>query len=103
MRVSGCQKGRPSRPSHIGLASAALGLVASAVLGALGFRIAVDQLDHCHRRAVAIAKARLEHAGVATGPAFVARRQGRKQLIDGFLVADAGDGEPTGMKVAALA
>ena len=48
---------------------------------ALGFGVAVDQLDQRHRGIVAIAIAGLDDAGVAAGAVRVTLRQGRHQLV----------------------
>src|SRR6266568_5781836 len=66
---------------------------------ALGIDVAVDELDHGHRRVVAVAEAGLDDAGVAALAVLVAGRQYVEQLPDLVLVAHLGDrlaahGEP---------
>src|SRR5580765_1021169 len=49
---------------------------------ALGGDVAVDEFDHRHRRRIAVAEARLEHADVAALALGIARGQRTKQLLD---------------------
>src|SRR5271170_1280867 len=58
---------------------------------ALGFRIAVDQFDHRHRRVVAIAKPGLDDARIAAGPADIPFGQGRHQLVGQMRILQLGD------------
>src|SRR5690606_16822111 len=62
--------------------------------GLLGGRLrTVDQLDVGHGRIVASAEAALEDAQVATRTARVTRAERGEQVADGFLVAQAREGE----------
>src|SRR6185436_16634259 len=58
---------------------------------ALGIDIAVDELDHGHRRVVAVAEAGLDDAGVTALAVLVAGRQRVEQLADLILVAHLAD------------
>src|SRR6185437_15436963 len=58
----------------------------------LGVDVAVDELDHGHRRVVAVAEAGLDDAGVAALAVLVAGRQRVEQLLDHVGVAHLGDG-----------
>src|SRR6185295_8608209 len=69
---------------------------------ALGVGVAIDQLDHRHRRLVAIAEARLEHAGIAAGARGIALGQRAEQLGRQLGVAQHRQRLAAGMQVAAL-
>src|SRR5215208_7069351 len=58
---------------------------------ALGIDVAVNELDHGHRRVVAVAEAGLDDPGVAALAVLVAGRQYVEQLADLVLVAHLGD------------
>src|SRR5215472_15835880 len=70
---------------------------------ALGIDVAIDELDHRERRAVAIAEARLHDAGIAAVALLVARADHVEQLLDHRDVADLGDRLAPCVQVAALA
>src|SRR5215813_10050556 len=70
---------------------------------ALGVDIAVDELDHCHRRVVAIAEAGLDDAGIATLAVLVAGRQRVEQLLGHLDVAHLTDRLTAHRKAALLA
>src|SRR5215475_5851048 len=59
---------------------------------ALGIDVAVDELDHGHRRVVAVAEAGLDDARVTALAVLVAGRQRVEQLLDHVGVAHLGDG-----------
>src|SRR5947209_20539551 len=73
-----------------GLVFALLFLDWSRIL-ALGVDVAVDELDHAHRRRVAVAEAGLEHARIAAIALLVARADDGEELLDHVDVADFGD------------
>ena len=60
--------------------SASCPIRARSGIQALGRDIAIDELDHRHRRVVAEPEARLEHAHIAARPLGIARRQHVDQL-----------------------
>ena len=71
---------------------------------ALGFRVAIDQLDHRHRRRVAVAEPRPQQPGIAARPAGVALRQGGEQLVrEPGVAAESGDRLPPGVQIAGSA
>src|SRR5216683_2821463 len=70
---------------------------------ALGVGIAVDQLDHGHRRGVAVAEASLEYAGVAAAALLVALGESGEDLLDQLRVLQRRDRLPACMQAAALA
>src|ERR1700685_2893587 len=69
---------------------------------ALFLHVAVDELDHRHRGVVAVTVAGLEHADVAAVAGGVARAERGEELADLVDVADAGDGDASGVQVALL-
>src|SRR5215813_9096578 len=70
---------------------------------ALGVDIAVDELDHRHRRVVAIAEAGLDDAGIAALAVLVAGRQRVEQLLGHLDVAHLTDRLTAHRKAALLA
>src|SRR2546430_13629390 len=64
--------------------------------------IAVDELDNCHRRRIAIAEARFEHAGVAALAIAIARTQDVEQLLHLSLIPDLGNRLAAGVEAALL-
>ena len=94
-------------PSHRGHAAAVfvLGrlLLHRPGIEALGGLVAIDELDHRHRRVVAVAEAGLEHAGIAAVALLVAGAQHVEQLLDHGDVAHLRDRLAAGVQVAALA
>src|SRR5262249_21310639 len=81
-----------------------LGLLLGDGTGILALRldVAIDELDHRDRRGIAVAKARLEHAGVAAVAVLVAGAEHLEQLLDHGEVAHLRDGLATRVQVAAL-
>src|SRR5690348_2613468 len=66
----------------------------------LGIDVAIDELDHSHRRVVAVAEARLDDAGITAVAVLVAGGQRVEQLLDLIDVAHLRNrltarGEPT--------
>src|SRR5215470_16559146 len=95
----------PLRLRDLGLGGFALGLFLgldrTGIL-ALGSRIAVHELDDRHRGHVAVAEARLQHAGVAAVAALVAVGQRGQQLVRQLVVLERGEDLPAGGKAALL-
>src|SRR5262249_57980401 len=68
---------------------------------ALGSDVAVDELDHRHRRRIAVTEAGLEHARVAAVALLVARTEHLEELLDHGDVADFRDRLAACVQVAA--
>src|SRR6185437_15725747 len=69
----------------------------------LGIRIAVDELDERHRRVVAMAEPRLQHAGITARAARIAWSYYVEQLLHLIGIADLGQRLAAGMKIGASA
>src|SRR6185295_2336307 len=67
-----------------------LGLDRAGIL-TLGRDVAVDELDDRHRGHVAVAEARLQHAGVAAGAALVAVGERGQELLRQLVVLQRGE------------
>src|SRR5580698_3392057 len=114
--VSSCgygtqQKGQPRcpqcRPYRGNLRRSGSGLFGPRQNGpgilALGFDVAIDELDHRNRRGIAVAEAGLHDAGIAAIAVLVARADHLEQFLDHGEVAHLRDRLAARMQVAALA
>src|ERR1700677_3207595 len=70
---------------------------------ALGLDVAIDQLDDCTRRRIAVKEAGLHHAGIAAVALLVARAEHLEELLDHRQIAHLRERVAAGMHVAALA
>src|ERR1700704_3538729 len=77
-------------------------LLHRAGIQALGIDVTLDELDHCDRRVVAVAKARLHNAGIAAVAVLVARTQHVEQLLHHGNVANLRDRLAPRMQAAAI-
>ena len=73
-----------------------------AILFAFDGGVAVDELDHGARRAVAVAEAGLQHARIAAGSVLVPGGQSVEQLLGHVLVAQTARSKAARVEVAAL-
>ena len=92
----------PGEPEHLGFNELLLCLVARPICSALGVFIPVNQLNHCTRSIVSIAKPRLEDTCIASITVLVALTENIKELFDRILISDLGNSLPACVEIASL-